>query len=209
MSPLYRYGCMIQDGHNGVLTGGKSSGAVTNKVTRYNRTGMQEPLPRLINQRSGHGCSSLVMDRKKVNSSINFFVSKLCYTAPCPGLPGGGWNGWGGMGQLPLQHGAAHCRRGRLEAVWGRAAACRCVWPARHNCGQHSLHFRYKYRDILWRRDGSNYNLYMLGGRDRGTNYRKDIWKYNAGNATWETDALVLATATNHHSMSSIEHCPG
>ena len=72
---------MIQDGHTGVLTGGWSGGAVTAKVTRYNRTGMQEPLPTLITARGLHGCSSLVIDGKKVRIAHGI-VSNLCYTTP-------------------------------------------------------------------------------------------------------------------------------
>ena len=69
---------MIQDEFTGVLTGGKSSGgAVTNKVTRYNQAGMQEPLPTLNTGRYGHGCSSLDIDGKKV-SVEHGVVYNLC-----------------------------------------------------------------------------------------------------------------------------------
>ena len=67
---------MIQDGYTGVLTGGKSDLAATNKVTRYNRAGnqasfpsfpgKQEQLPLLITARYKHGCSSLDIGGKKV-----------------------------------------------------------------------------------------------------------------------------------------------
>ena len=68
---------MIQDGHTGVLTGGWSGGAVTAKVTRYNRTGMQEPLPTLITARGLHGCSSLDMDGKKVRIVHGIHIVEL------------------------------------------------------------------------------------------------------------------------------------
>ena len=69
---------MIQDEFTGVLTGGASSGgAVTAKVTRYNRAGMQEQLPQLNTSRYHHACSSLDIDGKKV-SVAHGVVSNLC-----------------------------------------------------------------------------------------------------------------------------------
>ena len=64
---------MIQDGQTGVLSGGwdgpwASEGSVTDKVTRYNRSGLQESLPRLITRRKEHACSSLFIDGKKACS---------------------------------------------------------------------------------------------------------------------------------------------
>ena len=64
-------GCMIQDGDTGVLTGGRlteSQASVTNKVTRYNRTGVEEQLPSLKTARSKHTCASLDINGKKVGS---------------------------------------------------------------------------------------------------------------------------------------------
>ena len=55
---------MIPDGDSMVLTGG-NHGAVTN-VTRYNRTGLVEHLPNLVQGRSSHGCSSFLSDGAKV-----------------------------------------------------------------------------------------------------------------------------------------------
>ena len=63
-------GCMIQDGDTGVLTGGRLTGSPlpTNKVTRYNRTGVEEQLPSLKTARSKHTCASLDINGKKVGS---------------------------------------------------------------------------------------------------------------------------------------------
>ena len=48
-----------------VLTGG-NHGTVTN-VTRYNRTGLVDHLPNLLQGRSSHGCSSFLSDGAKVS----------------------------------------------------------------------------------------------------------------------------------------------
>ena len=64
-------GCMIQDGDTGVLTGGRTSdtpASATNKVTRYNSTGVIEQLPTLKTARSSHTCASLDINGKKVGS---------------------------------------------------------------------------------------------------------------------------------------------
>ena len=69
MSPLYRRGCMIQDGDTGVLTGGRTAGkqdSITNMVTRYSRTGVEEQLPSLKTARTEHACTSLDIEGKKV-----------------------------------------------------------------------------------------------------------------------------------------------
>ena len=61
---------MIQDGDTGVLTGGRLTGfpIASNKVTRYNRTGVEEQLPSLKTARSKHTCASLDINGKKVGS---------------------------------------------------------------------------------------------------------------------------------------------
>ena len=62
---------MIQDGDTGVLTGGRLTGSqasTTNKVTRYNRTGVEEQLPTLKTARSSHTCATLDINGKKVGS---------------------------------------------------------------------------------------------------------------------------------------------
>ena len=54
----FRYACGIEDGDSFYITGGRSGGYSTNRVTRYYRNGSYEDMPTLNAARRYHACGS-------------------------------------------------------------------------------------------------------------------------------------------------------
>ena len=67
MYPFCSDACAIADGNSVIITGGYRDDYLDD-VTRYNMEGYVETLPNLLLARDHHGCTSFVLNGKKVSN---------------------------------------------------------------------------------------------------------------------------------------------